>query len=446
MIGFGNTIGALVAIIQGGTNLQGGTLTMDEAVKIAQSNAFSVRLQKSVIEKNRLKVQEAKGNLGPSISLGANYTRYDQALTTSFGGGAPIVIQPIDSKIANATLTLPIDIAGNKVRLLRASEASRRASELALNGSFNDAKLNVRQAYLSVLRAQALVVVDQLALKDAKERLDQGQKQFDQQQVAKLDVTRYKAQVAQSESDLIAAQDNLTLANYAFNLTLARPIETPVTLVDIQELPTFDTGIDALVKSAQHKRPEVVSAIENLKALGLITRGTEAGLNPTLSLQIQNQHTIDAQGFSSRSQSTTGTLLLNIPIFDSGVTRAKVKQSRQDEVQSRISLEQTQLGISQDVRNAVANLTSAKARFDSANVQVSLAEEVYRLAKVKQDAGAGTYYEVVDAETQLTQARNGQVSARYDYLTSYSQLQRAVGQDDLAAAASTSEMAPKGRK
>ena len=98
------------------------------------------------------------------------------------------------------------------------------------------------------------------------------------------------------------------------------------------------------------------------------------------------------------------------------------------------------------MRNAVANLTSAKARFDSANVQVSLAEEVYRLAKVKQDAGAGTYYEVVDAETQLTQARNGQVSARYDYLTSYSQLQRAVGQDDLAAAASTSEMAPKGRK
>ena len=200
------------------------------------------------------------------------------------------------------------------------------------------------------------------------------------------------------------------------------------------------------MKSAQHKRPEVVSAIENLKALGLITRATEAGLNPTLSLQIQNQHTIDAQGFSSRSQSTTGTLLLNIPIFDSGVTRAKVKQSRQDEVQSRISLEQTQLGISQEVRNAVANLTSAKARFDSANVQVSLAEEVYRLAKVKQDAGAGTYYEVVDAETQLTQARNGQVSARYDYLTSYSQLQRAVGQDDLAAAASTSEMAPKGRK
>jgi outer membrane protein TolC len=83
---------------------------------------------------------------------------------------------------------------------------------------------------------------------------------------------------------------------------------------------------------------------------------------------------------------------------------------------------------------------------ENAIEQVKLAEEVYRLAKVKQDAGAGTYYEVVDAESQLTLARNGQVSARYDYLTSYSQLQRAVGQDDIAAAAVSTDKMPKGRK
>jgi len=296
------------------------------------------------------------------------------------------------------------------------------------------------------LRAQAQIVVDEKALTDAKDRLDQGQKQFDQQQVAKLDVTRYQAQVAQSQSDLIAAHDSLTLADYAFNLALARPIESPVNLVDIDDLPNVAPSEETLVKAAQSKRPEVLSAVQNLRALALITRATESTMNPSLNLQIQSQEIIDPSGFTQVQAQTVGTLLLNIPVFDSGVTRSRVKEARQDEVQARINLEQTKLGISQEVRDAIANLGSARARLENAIEQVKLAEEVYRLAKVKQDAGAGTYYEVVDAESQLTLARNGQVSARYDYLTSYSQLQRAVGQDDIAAAAVSTDKMPKGRK
>jgi len=238
----------------------------------------------------------------------------------------------------------------------------------------------------------------------------------------------------------------LTLAKYSLNLSLARPIESSVEVVDLDQLPSQDYEEGQLVAAAQGKRPEVVSATTSLKALKLITRATEAGLNPSLNLQVQYQTTIDPQGFSSRSQSTVGNLILSIPIFDSGVTRSKVKEARQDEVQASISLDQTKLSISQEVRNAIANLTSAKARIQNANEQVKLAEEVYRLAKVKQDAGAGTYYEVIDAETQLTQARNGQIGARYDYLISYSQLQRAVGQDDLAAAVSNLNSAQQGKK
>ena len=442
MIQMVKVIGAVLASIQGGAS--DAPLTLDQAISIAENRAFSVRLQKSAIEKNRQKILEAKGNLGPQISLGGNYTRYGQEVTTSFGNGSSVVIQPIDSKTANATLTLPIDISGNRSRLVRASEASKRASDLSLGGSFNDTRLSVRQAYFSVLRAKAQIDVYEKALADAKGRLDQGQKQFDQQQVARLDVTRYKAQVAQSQADLLSAKDSLALANYSFNLALARPIETLVSIVDVSELPTLNSSEDDLVKAAQAQRPEVTSLNESLKALALITRATEAGMNPTLSLQLEQLRTIDPQGLSSSSQTNSGSLTLNIPVFDSGVTRAKVKEARQDEAQARINLEQTKLQISQEVRNAVANLTSAKARLDNALEQVKLATEVFRLAKVRQDAGAGTYYEVIDAEAQLTTARNQEVSARYDYLTSYSQLQRAVGSDDVAAAVATQSMAPKG--
>jgi len=446
VIEIAKAIGTMIAALHGTSVVQSGPMTLEQAISAAETNAFAVRLQQSVIEKSHQKVNEARGSLGPQISFGANYTRYDQQIEASFGAGQSVVIQPIDTKSANATLQLPIDISGNRSRLLHASQASKRSADLTLQGSYNDTRLIVRQAYFNVLRAQALIDVDQKALADAQGRLDQGQKQFDQQQVARLDVTRYQAQVAQSNSDLISAKDNLTLANYAFNQALARPIETSVTLVDITDLPEVKPGEQELVTAAQAKRPEVLAAQQNLKALALITRATEQGMNPTLNFQLQYSRSIDPQGLTASPETTTGTLLLNIPIFDSGITRAKVKEARQDELQAKIALEQTKLQISQDVRSAIANLASAKARLVNATEQVRLAAEVFRLAKVRQDAGAGTYYEVIDAESQLTLARNGQVSARYDYLTSYSQLQRAVGSDDVAAAVESMNKTPKGGK
>ncbi len=447
MIQLIKAISTVLTLLDGTAVPQDGPMTIDQAISAAEANAFVVRIQSTVVEKNRQKLNEARASLGPMITLGANYTRYDQEITTSFGkGAAPIVIQPIDTKTVTGTVTLPIDISGNKTRLVNASKATKLASEFTLKGSYNDTRLSVRQAYFSVLRSKAQIAVDEKALADAKGRLDQGQKQFAQQQVAKLDVTRYQAQVAQSNADLISAKDALTLANYAFNLALARPIESSVNLVDVTELPALDTPEEALVAAGQSMRPEVLAANQNLRALALITRATESGMNPSLTFQLNQNRTIDPQGLTSSSETTTGSLILSVPIFDSGVTRARVKEARQDQTQAKITLEQTKLQISQEVRNAVANLSSAKARLDNAIEQVRLAEEVFRLAKVRQDAGAGTYYEVIDSESQLTLARNGEVSARYDYLTSYSQLQRAVGADDVATAAAKVSRAPMGGK
>ena len=48
---------------------------------------------------------------------------------------------------------------------------------------------------------------------------------------------------------------------------------------------------------------------------------------------------------------------------------------------------------------------------------------------LRDKVGEGIALQVVDAQTELTRARNGLISARYDYLKAYAALQRAVGTD-----------------
>lgn len=422
-------IAAAIAAAQGGS---GTPLTLDEAVNIAERNAFSIRLQQSAVEKNRQVLAENKGQLGPKVSITGTYTRYDKEVTSSFGPGQTVILQPIDQKLITAALQLPIDISGNIGRIVNASKASLLASEQTLVATQNDVKLNVRRSYLSVLRAEDQVGVAQAAVTEAEERLKNARAEVAAGTKANIDVVRIEAELAQAQSNLLTAQNAVTLSKQSLNNAMGRPIETDFDTVHIEGLPAAPkANANDIDKQAQGTRPEAKALLKTQEALAYIRRAAERGMNPTLNLGINYQRNPDASGFSSRDQSTTGTLTLNIPVFDSGITRAQVKQARQDEEQAKIQLEQVRLGISLEVRQALTNLINAAARLEVADRQLKAAEENYRIAKIRLQAGEGITLEITDALQQLTQARTGQVAARYDYWTAYSELQRAVGTDDL---------------
>lgn len=422
------SIATWIAASQGGQ-----VLTMEEAVEIASKNAFSIRQQLSVIEKNRQKVKENEGALGPRMSISGTYTRFNEEITTEISPGQSIVAQPIDSKQVAATVQMPIDISGNIGRIVRASKANLLASQETLKATRNDIRLATRRSYLTILRAEDQIAVAQRAVQEAEERLRLVKIEEAAGTKARIDVIRIEAQLAQAQSDLIAANNQREVSKQSLNNLLGRPIQTEFQtskLIAMPELPSTAVTED-LDRAAQANRPEALALERTREALGLITRATERGLQPTLNAALNFQRNIDAQGLSARDQTANGTLTLNWPIFDSGVTRAQVKQARQDEEQAKIQLEQVRLGISLEVRQAMTNLVNASARLTVADRQVAAAEENYRIAQVRLASGEGITLEITDALTQLTQARTAQVAARYDYWTAYAELQRAVGSDEL---------------
>lgn len=418
---------------------QDGPLTIDQAAAIAESRAFAVRLQQSGLLRANAVVRQAESRLGPQITGNVSFGRSGQALHGSFGTddqGNPLpatLLTPVNSATYNVTASLPIDISGALHANLRSAEATRRGQRENVRASVNDARLNARTAFLNALRAKAAVTVQEQSLVNAQAQAKQAQQQFEQVQIAKIDVDRLNAAVAQRQTDLIDAQNQYQIAIQQLNLTLARPIDTPVDPVEVPTLPNVQVDPAALDSIARASRPETRAARENVDARAQIRAGAERANIPNLNLSLSRTRNGGDLGFNGQSDTTSLGLTFSVPLFDSGFIRSQVGQFRQDEEQAKIQLAQTELNVSQEVRAAITNLVNARARLENANRQVALAEEVYRIAQVRQAAGAGTYVEVVDAETTLTNARNQLVRARYDVLTAYSQLQRAVGNDSLTA-------------
>ncbi len=402
----------------------GSPLTMDEAIRIAEQNAFGVRTAQSDVEKTRQRVREAKSRLGPRVDTNHTYIRFDEEIKGSGGS----IVRPIDQTQSQVVVSMPLDVTGVLKRGVRATAAAIEVAQENLNAEKNDLRFAVRAAFYDVLQAEAQVKVFEETLATSQKRLRNTELEFQQGAKARVDVLRFQTQVQQAESDLIAAKNFATLARNAFNNVLGRAIETPFQLGEAPAMPRFEVDDVAMTGLAKQSRSELKAFRANQKVLELVRQAEEGGLYPSLSVSAVHSRDWKATG-SNQSSSTFGQLTLSIPAFDSGVTRARVKAARQDEEQNRIRTEQAELGISLEVRQATATLQNAKARLDSALKQVEFAAETFRLANIRYEAGEGILLEVTDAQTELTRARTAFVTATYDFLRTFAQLQRAMGAD-----------------
>lgn len=415
------TVGWVVSQVAGA----GSALTLDEAVDIALRNAFAVRIAEAGVERARQNTAAAQGSLGPNVSVNGVYQRFAEPQAS-----IPGFASPRDSKSASASLRVPIDISGTLREGVRVQRGLFEAAVEDRAAQINAVRGQVKDAYFVALQAEELVEVRQRELQAAEERLRNARLRFEAQTLARFDVLRFEAEVRAGEAELIRAQNDVRSSKNALNNVLGRPIATPTQLVPVEGLPEPPRTSDAAVEIAQRTRPEVRAQQRRLGALAAARRAEEGGLKPSLGLDVTYQRAIDPGPFS-REQQTTATAQVTLPVFDSGITRARVRAARQSEVEAQAVLEQIQLAVDLDVRQAYVRLENARAQIDVATKQVEVAEEALRLAELRYSEGVGILLDVTDAQATLTAARTGLVNARFEYRAAWAQLERAMGTNPL---------------
>ena len=409
------------------------TLTIDQAIQIAAQNSFAIKNADATVRSNEQKVREAKGALGPRITTGYNYLRYGQPQTGNIGG-TEIQFVPIDTNTWTSQLTMPIDIVGFWSKNKKGAEAGVEASRNTRTAAENDLRQSVRKAYLQALRTKNLVKVAEQGQVNIQTQVEVAEKKLRAGAIARIDLERLKAQKASSDSDVLNAQNNYSVAKQVLNLQLARPIETEFDVAEVTAPAKPTTGLEQLVNLGQQTRPETYSLSNTVKALDAAKTAAGQGLLPSLNLSVQNQQALDPVGLNPVRETNTTALALSVPIYDSGIARAKKAQTQEQIFQTTTQLAQVRLGISQEVRTALTTMENAQARRTAATEQLRLATEVARIARVRRDAGEGTVLEIIDAETTLVNARNAVINAEFDFYAAHADLQHAIGADDIDAA------------
>lgn len=408
-------------------NQTSGPMTIDDAVNIALRNAFSVRSAEVQALKAEEQVKSAKGAIGPSIGVNGTYQHLSSSGSTF---AFPGQVNTYDTKQVQVSLTQQVDISGIARAALRAAEFQRNALRAGLEAEQNLVKQVVRTKYISVLQSQEMVTVAEADVAAATERLQKTEVRFREGAVPEFDVLRLKTDLRRAEQILVDARQNLTLAKQDLNNTLGRPVDTEFEVVVVSQLPGIEKAPEEYGYAAQVSRAEVEQGELNIKALEKVRDTETRGSKPSLALSAVHTQNIDPPATQSK-ETTIGQAVISFPVFDSGITKARVRAAERDIESAKILLEQIQLGIALEVRSAITRVLSARESYEVALEGETLARESLRLAQLRYDEGVGLLIDVTTAQAEMTRASAAVVNAKYQYLSAYAALQKAVGMDRL---------------
>jgi outer membrane protein TolC len=324
-----------------------------------------------------------------------------------------------------------------EVRRAMAAEAVARARvEVAQRGL----TATVVQDYYAILAAQRKFTNAQTSLREAEQFLDISQKQEQGGEVAHADVIKAQITLQQRQRDLQESQLSIDKARIALGVLIFPDFRSDFSVEDDLQQPVLLPPLPEAQAKATATSPDLRAAQASVTQAGYDVNVARYAYLPSLGLDFF--YGINANQFADRTHyppesgrevpyrqnlGYSAQATLNIPVWNWGATRSKIKQAAFKRQQAELDLTLAERTLQGNLASFYREAQTAQAQLDSLRSSSDLSAESLRLTLLRYQAGEATALEVVDAQTTVTQARNAYDDGLVRYRTAIAVLQTLTG-------------------
>lgn len=323
---------------------------------------------------------------------------------------------------------------GRLEKNIRKVQFDVEASQYDIETIKNDISLQIAQQYLTALLNKEIVKISQSAIENAKKQYDRAKITTQVGTTAQTVLAEAEAALAREKQNLKKAEVDVGRALFAIAQLLQLSDYKDFDVEDVAVPETLESQLvtaDEVLATAYEIQPQIKAAESRIKSAEAQTEVSKTAFWPTLTAgagistfynNLLNNSSVGNQGaFFQQYDDNFGQnvgLSLRIPIFNKGITKLQVEQSRINESAAKITLEQQKQTVRQNVQ---------KAQFDAdANFETYLAAvEAEKSSKLALDfadksyaAGRTTIYDVNVARNNYANAQGSVAQAKYNYLFS----------------------------
>lgn len=293
-------------------------------------------------------------------------------------------------------------------------------------------KYNAVQAYYALLAYQELRDIYHESVSNLQGHLDNVTAQYNVGTVARLDVLTSDVSLANSKTDAVNADNDVAVAESNLDNIIGLPLQTKLNLADHQ-LPfdTYNISLEEATDYAMKYRPEILQAAVAVQQAEEYINVQKAADRPQVSITGGNtwagQIFSDSYDANHRGWNIGAGVTYNF--YDGGATKAKVDQAKQQLLIARETEQQTRESVQLEVKQAYLNIRSAAQRVEATQTSVAQAEESFKIARIRYQAGVGINLDVLDAQLNLNRAQVNHIQALYDYNVGIAKLEQVMGVD-----------------
>lgn len=435
-------ISVLVIFLYGITNIyaQNETLNLSKCLSIAIKNNLTLSKLRNSVESSNSTITSKYGVLFPSLSFNSGWTRSNQVTNGSFDVyGIPTNVGTTNTTSNNFSMGLRSDVTlfngFTNYENIDLAKMNRQSYYLQIEKTKDDIALKVISDYISVLKNQQILIINQARLVDSKQQLDNIKIFVEVGKKTISDVYKQDVLVAQNELLVEQSKNNVDKSISDLVSDLNYPLDKSyivkddefslnITSNDIQRYILQNSNLNTLVNNAVKNRQDYKVYQQTVKineANYELTRNSL--IFPTLSGFASYNLSGSKIGEINNSRVFTLGLSLSYPIFQ-GFQLSTQKEIAELTVKSSIDdLELLKNQYSLDIRKAVLDVKSLAKQIEISDRTIKSSEQDKYFAEESYKIGLATLLDVQTATTTYNNALIDKSNLIYNYILLQKQLE-----------------------
>ena len=409
-----------------GAQETGQTITLERALELALiANPALAQSNAGLINAGTTR-QRAWGSFLPNLNMSSGSSlsssqRFDQNTQRIVSGSNT-------SYSAGLSASYQLFQGGRKFHEMNRTATAYREAEARLHTQRFSVLLQTRTLFLNALRQADLVGIQEASLERTQQNHSISLSRFAAGEATQSDTLRTLLDVSNGRQSLLQARNQLRAAQWSLGrqVGVSGPVVpvTPEAGLDPAPLRLSEAEIIALAETAS---PAVRAAEAASRVAQIGVDNARSSYLPNLSMSSRYSWANQERSFSGGSTSWSLGLSGSYTLFDGFGREASVSQASQTRRVSRLSEEDARRGVRQEVDAALRTLETQVQAIAIAEESVVVAQEDFRIVRLRYQAAQSTILDVIVSQVALEQAEVNLVAARFDYSLAKAELESIIG-------------------
>ncbi|WP_022849782.1 TolC family protein [Limisalsivibrio acetivorans] len=395
-------------------------LTIDEAVEKALANNHEIKEYRFLSEQEKNTVEASRAPYKPGISAGYGYSRTSR--DEKYGEQ--------ENSSADITISYNVYSGGAKDINLQSAKEKYQAQKHYEKSVEADLILDVKTAYINILKAKKDIEVEKEAVQLLERQLKDTRLSFEVGVVAKNEVLKVESELASEHQKLLVAESKLRTYMHELESYINEDISENDEFVDI-------SGVEKKKLDEKKLYSELTENRSELKYLDGLVQSSELGAKSTLAgdrprVDVSGAYKTYGDDFVPADRDYTYddefvvSASVSWSIFD-GNSRKNTAAAQKAYANSlRQRLLKTKTDLKYALNYALEQYELAVSSLEVSEKEVEYAEENYRITENQYKQRVSTTTDLLDARTYLTRARNNYNKALYDMYKAMVEINRVV--------------------